>query len=212
MSPSRPSERVAAVTVVFDLGMVLCEPTGLYAGLSDRFGLPAADFEAVYMTHRPAYDLGLPARDYWARTLAELDLSVDLATVLPDLVAFDNSVWSEPRPTALALLVELRQRDIPVVILSNAPQPFADAAPAFSWRPLAERWFFSAELGLAKPDPAIYAHVERVLARPPGHRLLFIDDRPDNVAAATARGWQAHLWVDDADTRAWLVANAILQP
>lgn len=34
--------------------------------------------------------------------------------------------------------------------------------------------------------------------------IAFIDDREPNVLAARALGWEAHLWVDDDDSRRWL--------
>ena len=41
-------------------------------------------------------------------------------------------------------------------------------------------------------------------------RLLAVDDRPENVEGALAAGWTAHLWQDDADTRAWLTELGVL--
>lgn len=51
--------------------------------------------------------------------------------------------------------------------------------------------FASHLLGHCKPAPAIYAHVEQATAIPP-QRIMFFDDREENVAAAVKRGWQAH--------------------
>lgn len=47
----------------------------------------------------------------------------------------------------------------------------------------------SHEVGLVKPDPAVFAYVEKQLAAKPGACVL-IDDREHNVAAACAAGWQ----------------------
>lgn len=52
------------------------------------------------------------------------------------------------------------------------------------------RVYYSYELGLVKPDPAIYTTVQADIGLDPG-ALLFIDDRADNVAAAKGCGWQA---------------------
>jgi FMN phosphatase YigB (HAD superfamily) len=46
--------------------------------------------------------------------------------------------------------------------------------------------------GVMKPHPAIYAEAERRFALAPA-TTVFIDDRPDNVATATARGWHGIL-------------------
>ncbi len=43
-----------------------------------------------------------------------------------------------------------------------------------------------------KPDPRLYEVVERQSGRS-GAEILYFDDRPENVAAGAARGWQAIL-------------------
>lgn len=53
--------------------------------------------------------------------------------------------------------------------------------------------------GVMKPHAAIYAEAERRFAlRPAG--TVFIDDRPENIAAARARGWQGIVHADYART------------
>jgi len=47
-------------------------------------------------------------------------------------------------------------------------------------------------MGLAKPDPAIYAEFERLTGFR-GAEILFFDDLPDNCAAAAATGWRTVL-------------------
>jgi putative hydrolase of the HAD superfamily len=196
---------------VFDLGMVLAEPIGLYEGLAQLLGVSAQQLQDVYYIHRRIYDTGLPDRDYWTRTVAELGVTVDVAALLPQLVATDMASWSVIRPGAAAILEDLNQAGLPVVVLSNAPASFALRAPGLPWYGLAQQWFFSASLGLTKPDPGIYRHVEQALKCRP-QQLWFVDDRPENVAGAIDCGWQAHLWKNDADTRAWLERAGLLPP
>ena len=50
--------------------------------------------------------------------------------------------------------------------------------------------FLSFELGMAKPDPAIYAHVTQSLALTPG-QCLFIDDSAEYVEGARLAGLNA---------------------
>jgi putative hydrolase of the HAD superfamily len=52
------------------------------------------------------------------------------------------------------------------------------------------RPFASHLLGLAKPDPAIYARFETETGAVP-HEILFFDDLAENVTAARQRGWNA---------------------
>ena len=62
---------------------------------------------------------------------------------------------------------------------------------------------------VAKPDPRIYEIVEERNGRD-GAGLFFTDDNPDNIAAAQARGWDAHLFTDAAALEAQLVRAGIL--
>ncbi|MDD9899671.1 MAG: HAD-IA family hydrolase, partial [Alphaproteobacteria bacterium] len=51
--------------------------------------------------------------------------------------------------------------------------------------------FHSARIGIAKPDPAYYAHVSNLLpasTMPP----IFFDDTPAVVEGARAHGWDAY--------------------
>src|SRR5690606_30330822 len=58
----------------------------------------------------------------------------------------------------------------------------------------------SAHVGVAKPDPAIYAiAVER--AGVPARRCLFVDDRAENVEAARALGMTSMLFREPTDLR-----------
>jgi len=56
---------------------------------------------------------------------------------------------------------------------------------------------------VAKPDPRIYEIVEARSGRS-GEALFFTDDNPANIAAAHARGWDAHLFTDAASLEAQL--------
>jgi len=72
-----------------------------------------------------------------------------------------------------------------------------------------EARFVSAELGVMKPDPAIYAALEKGTGVEPA-RLLFTDDRPENIDAAAARGWQTHLFDGPAGWAHCLVEHGLL--
>jgi HAD superfamily hydrolase (TIGR01509 family) len=53
----------------------------------------------------------------------------------------------------------------------------------------------SCELGLAKPEPAIFRRASQVAAVAP-QQCLFIDDTGENVTAARALGFRAHQFRD----------------
>ncbi len=52
--------------------------------------------------------------------------------------------------------------------------------------------FASHEIQHVKPDPESFAHVTETLGVEPG-LVIFLDDSHDNVEAARASGWNAHL-------------------
>ncbi len=69
--------------------------------------------------------------------------------------------------------------------------------------------FSSCYLGLRKPDQAIYRRALDILGLP-GERVLFLDDRAGNVAAAMHSGMRAIQFTGEASLRASLESLQIL--
>lgn len=103
-----------------------------------------------------------------------------------------------------ALLQRLRAAGRPLYYLSNMPALYAQHLEAA--HPLDE-WFadglFSARVRLSKPDAAIFALAQQRFGRA-AHELVFLDDSPANIAAASAAGWRAQLFTDAAQAEAQL--------
>jgi FMN phosphatase YigB (HAD superfamily) len=78
----------------------------------------------------------------------------------------------------------LRQHNVEICLLSNALPILADTGSGFC-RP--EYAFTSFELGLLKPDTAIFQAVQQKL-NTPYEEILFIDDKPQNVNTAQTLG------------------------
>lgn len=96
---------------------------------------------------------------------------------------------------SLAVLDAVRAR-YPLVLVTNgnaAQQRMKIAAHDL------ERWFrhivVSEEVGLLKPDPAIFAHAIAPLGVPPEAALHIGDTRAQDIAGARAAGWQS-AWVN----------------
>lgn len=62
---------------------------------------------------------------------------------------------------------------------------------------------------VAKPEPRIYEITETRSGRS-GSDLFFTDDNPANIAAARARGWDAHLFTDAASLEQQLRRSGFL--
>jgi 2-haloacid dehalogenase len=113
-------------------------------------------------------------------------------------------------PRSVALMRALKARGVPVFALTNfgigsfevarAHYPFLDAF---------DRAYVSGQMGVIKPDDEIYARVEADCGLAP-ERLLFTDDRADNIAAAAARGWQTHHFTGPEGWARRLVAAGLL--
>ncbi|SEQ08829.1 HAD family hydrolase [Microlunatus flavus] len=185
--------------VVLDLGEVLASPGPLLADLAAQAGLDERVLASAYWAHRDAHDRGTDADAYWRAVLAGAGAAAgpDDVALRRALAATDARVWSTIRPDARRTLAGLHDHGVRVAILSNAPHPMAQASRASDWARWVDDWFFSAELGLAKPDPAIYAAVTDTLGVAPG-QVLFFDDRQVNIDAAVRAGWDAHLWTSPA--------------
>jgi putative hydrolase of the HAD superfamily len=67
----------------------------------------------------------------------------------------------------------------------------------------------SCYLGLRKPEPAIYRRALDILGRP-AERILFIDDRTENVAGAEAAGMKAIQFKGSDSLRGELVSLGVL--
>lgn len=97
------------------------------------------------------------------------------------------------------LLVEdLKAAGIAVGLLSNS---WGNTYPRERLDALMHPVVISGEVGLRKPDAAIYEYALDRLGLP-ADRVLFIDDAEPNLVGARARGLRTHLHLDAAGTRA----------
>jgi putative hydrolase of the HAD superfamily len=179
---------------VFDLGEVLVPSAVVLPPLAAVLGVAQAELAAAYWPPRQAYDLGGDAGTYWTAVLVALGRQPD-PQLVDQLCRQDADKWSTLPQQSLDLLAALDGTRLGV--LSNAPTPLASSVRAASWSAAVDVLVFSADLGLAKPDPRIYARADAAYGTDP-HEVVFFDDRAENVAAARRHGWEAHLWVDPA--------------
>jgi len=97
-------------------------------------------------------------------------------------------------PHSVRLMAALQARGVPVFSLTNfGIETYVIASGTYPFLQKFDRDFISGHMGVIKPDPRIYEMLEEG-AGLSGAALLFTDDRPENIAAAAARGWQTHLF------------------
>lgn len=182
-------------TVVFDLGEVLVPSTGVLPLLAAELGVDEPTLLPAYRTGRDAYDLGGSSVRYWAGVVEAVGRVPD-PELLARLEEVDSVRWSTLPAESDALLGRLDGSRL--AILSNAPVPIAAAVRSARWSTPFAHMVFSAEVGLMKPDPAIYAHADSLWGAGPA---VFFDDKPENVDAARAHGWDAHVWTGPVAAR-----------
>lgn len=121
-----------------------------------------------------------------------------------------NETLPGPVEGSLALVERLHARGVPLYCLTNfGDELFAAFRPTQPIFDLFNDIVVSGVEKVAKPDPRIYAIAEARSGRS-GADLFFTDDNPANVAAARARGWDAHLFTDAASLEEQLVGAGFL--
>ncbi|MDP3262111.1 MAG: HAD family phosphatase [Tabrizicola sp.] len=111
---------------------------------------------------------------------------------------------------SIALLRALRGKGVPVFSLTNfGSYSYEEARGKLDFLSEFDREYVSGRMGVTKPDPRIYAMVEEDCGVAPG-RLLFADDRADNITAAARRGWRTHQFESWQGWAARLVAEGLL--
>jgi putative hydrolase of the HAD superfamily len=195
---------------VFDYGRVLSHaPTpaevrefGALVGVSEP------PFFQLYSETRDEYDCG--RQDYqqhWRRFADAAGISLNTDQI-QRVVDFETRMWLRVNPHALELAREIKAGGVRTAILSNMPHDLlGELRKSFDWLDEFEAQIWSCEHGVVKPDPAIYRLCLNALGCEP-HRVLFFDDRPNNVEGARLAGMKAHLFAS-AEQAAAIVRSGV---
>ena len=197
--------------VVFDYGMVLTEEQdpAAYAALLRLTGLDRDRFEPLYWADRHAYDEGkLTGVAFWQKLVRDAEIG-ETTGLAEELNVWDARMWTTQHRAMLAWQLELKQHGIKTAILSNmGDNVLANIERTFDWLARFDVLVWSYQLGMAKPEPAIYQHTLRELGVEPGE-ALFIDDRLVNIEAARALGMRGILFSTVDTLRVDLIANGL---
>ena len=108
------------------------------------------------------------------------------------------------------LVADLAAAGVPQFALTNYSGEFwAQWRPTVPLFDVFAGFVVSGDEGVTKPNPAIYALALARFGLAPGDGV-FVDDRAENIAAADAAGLIGHVFVDAADTRAWLAGLGLV--
>lgn len=194
--------------VVFDFGMVLTGQPDVAAhdAMVRLTGLPAEEFEELYWADRHAYDEGkLNGVTFWQKFARDSGLRLTDAQI-GELNALDARMWTTQDPAMVAWQQKLKQHGMRTAILSNMGDTvMASIAREFAWIGNFDVLVWSYQLGIAKPDPAIYRHTLEKLGVT-ADEALFIDDKQANIDAAVELGMQGMLFTTVDKLRSDLLA------
>lgn len=96
------------------------------------------------------------------------------------------------------LIRQLKSLGLSIYLLSNAPTHFAEHADYYKIIQEFDGIAFSAPLVMAKPDTCFYQYLFDTWQLKP-EECLFIDDKPENIAAGMALGMDGIVFTGNAD-------------
>ena len=183
--------------VIFDFGQVMIrfEPsimTAPYASGEDLATVAEVVFDREYFD---ALDVG---------AMTDEEAKAAFKTRLPRrlwetaCLVYDNWIRNLPPIEGMAELVrDLKKAGYSVYLLSNISRYFSSHKEANPVLYEFRDWVFSAEVGLVKPDPAIFRLAVEKFGVAPAE-TLFVDDNPQNLEGAAAVGLSTYLFDGDA--------------
>lgn len=191
--------------VIFDYGGVISrwpseQDTAMLAAAA---GTSVRRLTDAYWQRRAAYDLAeVDGTAYWRQVglIAGRAQAYSEAEVA-ELIRLDTDSWLHLEAQTVALIEELAVAGHRTALLSNAP---AEIAGAIAGLPVArhfEHLIFSCQLKMAKPAPECFTRALAILGAA-APEVIFIDDRPENVAAAVTLGMRSILFTSPRQARA----------
>jgi putative hydrolase of the HAD superfamily len=201
------SGAVSIRAVTFDVGGTMIEPWPsvghIYAEVAE--GCLAGSFDPAVLNERFAVAWkrahAVPRRfDYsrvrWAWLVGETFRGL---TARPDDKALFEALWrrfAEPAawrifPDVVPCLTDLRLRGLRLAVLSNWDERLQPLLARLGLGEHFETVIASAEVGVHKPDRAIFELAERSLGLSAGELLHVGDSAREDVAGARAAGWSA---------------------
>ena len=188
--------------VVFDLGKVLVDFDYSIAArrIAARSSMPIEEING-YIGNSDItvkYELGLVTRREFFERARQV---IGFGGTFEEFGEFFADIFTEI-PPMIALHTELRRRGVPTYIFSNTNDLAVEHIRRnFPFFKNFDGYIYSYEIGAMKPDARIYEALERLAGRR-GAEIVYLDDRPENVAGGAARGWRAILHETPKKSRA----------
>ena len=197
--------------ILFDVGGVLLTngwDTGERALAAEHFNLDLAGFEQRHHAVFAAWERGAIS------VKAYLDATVFNEPRSFTHYEFFGFMLEQSKPLADGALGTLEELSASNKCLLGALNNESRETNEYRFKTFGLRNYFnvalsSCYLGLRKPEAAIYRRALDILGRPAG-RILFIDDRAENVAGAEAAGMKAIQFEGSGSLQRELVSLGVL--
>ncbi|WP_250287242.1 MULTISPECIES: HAD family hydrolase [unclassified Frankia] len=178
--------------VVFDVGGVLCpSPVGEFEKVDAEYGLPTGTVMSFVRGGElfARCETGrMPIAEFYRRCSAAI---AEKHRVDVPAQRLDAMLWAcmgdNVRPEMAALVVEVRAAGYRTALLTNIFAERRDWLHALLPAGAIDVYGDSSELGLRKPDPAIYRRLLEMLGHGP-REVVFVDDFPENLVPARDLG------------------------
>ncbi|WP_245791760.1 HAD family hydrolase [Actinacidiphila rubida] len=178
--------------------------------LEEESGLQAGDTLRTAFTpeRERALLLGRLTRAEWAASITEGLTARVGGSRAGELAAAFTGAPNRVDPEVVGMLGRLRGT-VPVVLVTNATVWLDEDLARLGLHDVADAVVNSSRVGVAKPDPAIYA-IAAERAGVPAGRCLFVDDSAANVEAARAAGMSGLHYREVAQLRTALASRLAL--
>jgi putative hydrolase of the HAD superfamily len=187
-------EKIRVDAVVFDYGNVISFPQrpSDAATMADICDIPIESFHELYWKFRYDYDRGWDGKTYWNRIFHEANRTAT-SEQIATLISVDTESWSRINEGALRWVEYLHSLGFRMGVLSNMPRELARSLEKRQWAQCFSSLIFSCDCGSVKPEDAVYRQCLSSL-NVAAEKVLFLDDRQENVDAAANLGIYALLF------------------
>jgi FMN phosphatase YigB (HAD superfamily) len=196
--------------LIFDLGKVLVDFDYSIAAkkVAARSEKTPQDLHA-FLGSSPLlveYESGRLTREQFYTAIKD---AIGFGSDLEEFGGYFADIFAE-MPGTIALHAELRQRGYKTFIFSNTNDlAIEHVRRNFPFFKNFDDYIFSYEVGAMKPEAKIYEAMEKMCGQR-GADLIYLDDRPENIAAGAARGWRTVLHETPEKSRAALKSFGVL--
>jgi HAD superfamily hydrolase (TIGR01509 family) len=196
--------------VIFDLGKVLVDfDYSIAARRIAARGQIVPEKVRDFIDHSPLlfrFETGQMSKEEF---FEEVRLATRFEGDFAEFASFFADIFAPMEPM-VQIHASLRRRGMPTYIFSNTNElAVGHIRRNFPFFSEFDGYILSYQHGAMKPDARLYEVVEQV-SQHKGTELLYLDDRPENIAAGAARGWQVILQETAEKTKAAMQAMGLV--